>query len=90
MEKHITEDEKTTKEFWGKHNLVLLVQSQNSTTSETQAVYLFLKKKNIYIYLQMTCGCYSVKIQYNNSPEKDTLFTLKYTLKLSDTYTITP
>lgn len=47
MEKHITE-EKTTKEFWGKHNLVLLVQSQNSTTSEMQAVYLFLKY--IYIY----------------------------------------
>lgn len=50
MEKHITEEEKTTKEFWGKHNLVLLVQSQNSTTSEMQAVYLFLKYINMYIF----------------------------------------
>lgn len=35
----------------------------------------------------MICGCYSVKMQHNNSPEKDTLFTLKYTMKL---VTLTP
>ena len=53
MEKHVTETEteKTIKELWGKHNLVLLVQSQNSITSETQAVYLFLKYINTCMYI---------------------------------------
>lgn len=39
------------------------------------------------MYLQMTCGCYSVKIQYNNSPEKDRH---SFYFEVSDTYTITP
>lgn len=38
----------------------------------------------------MTCGCYSVKIQCNNSPEKDTLFYFKAYPEVSDTYTTTP
>lgn len=43
------------------------------------------------MYLQMTCGRYSVKIQYNNSPEKDRhSFYLKVYPEVSDTYTITP
>lgn len=52
MDKHIAEAEaeNTTREFWGKRNLVLPVHGRNSTAAKMQVVHLFLKYTNIHVF----------------------------------------